>query len=106
MIVYAEWICTRCSNLHRVRFKVLVSFHKPKSSLKNWKSKTLNDAIEIDDIAYSKKTRRRRSPKGGGSKIYCLPMTKTTQIFKILTEYMNEFYSIKKATLKLGVCMD
>lgn len=102
MIVYAEWICTRCSTLHRIRFKVIVEFQRPRLTARNWKK----EGIEIDDIAQGKKTRRRRAPKGGGSKIFCNPMTKTTQIFKVLGEYMNERYSIKPSTLKLGVCLD
>lgn len=106
MIVYAEWICSRCSGLHRIKFNVMVSFNKPTSNLRNWKSKINNGEIQIDDLAHSKKSRRRRTPSGGGSKIYCKPMTKTKDIFKVLEIYMKEFYSLKPETLKLGVCLD
>ena len=107
MYIWAEWMCKRCSNTHTARYDVIIQFADtgiaPRSSPRKLWTK---DQIKIDDIAYNREHRPRKTTKGGGSKVYAPARTETLKIMEAIKEFMLEYYSMTEDTLNLEVCAD
>lgn len=108
MYVWVEWICKKCAELHVARFDVIIysgSFHSPINP--HWKENkayyVLGD-IKVNDVAYTKENRPKKSKKGGGSKVYAPWNTEIPRILEALKTYMLKYYSMKQDTLTLEVC--
>jgi hypothetical protein len=110
MQVWVEWLCSRCNELHRACFEVVVTdrLYMTRNRYRAKTSQTWgHDEIFIEDVALREKIRKRVGLRGKawkGSRIIVEYYTSVQKILSVLDKYMNEFYSIQPNTLKMEVC--
>ena len=100
--LWVTWQCSKCFSIHRARFDVITG----------WKCRTgrlavsqgyAKEGITIFDSALAKEQQPSKA-RPSGSKIYCDPYDSIPKISGVLTEYMEQHYSIAEGSLVLEVC--
>ena len=94
--IWCEWICTKCSGIHRVRFSVLVESR----SVYQLKKAYSDNGIRISDIAFNMK----KKSKLLGSRVYVKAEEEIETIFTTLRNYMLNYYAIEAGSLKMELC--
>lgn len=108
MFLWCEWICKTCSDKHVARFDIVVQQGRLGTAphLKKTQDRTyyVKGDMKIDDVAFNRENRPRKTTKGGGSKVYVPFDSEILRVIETVREYMLKYYTIKPDTLTLEVC--
>jgi len=98
--VWIEWICTKCKQLHRAKFEIVIGL----KNAKKVKRILLRENCYIEDWGASSKFRGTKSPSRHGSRIYVEEDMQLSDVFSVLRSYMLEYYTIQEGSLKMDMC--
>ena len=98
--VWIEWICSRCNELHRMKFQIVTSLSAAKK-IKGILQKA-NHYIE-DSMSLQQGTKSRVR---FGSRIFVKPSTDISEVLPILEAHMLQYYKVKEGSLSMDVCRE
>ena len=98
--VWIEWICSRCNELHRMKFQIvagLTNATKVKGILQK------EDHYIEDSMAMQERGEARYRH---GSRLFVKPSTDISEVLPILEAHMLRYYKVKEGSLSMDVCRE
>lgn len=100
LFVWIEWICGRCQELHRIKFKIVMGLTNAKKVKGILQKK---DHYIEDSMAMQKRGEDRYRH---GSRIFVKWNTDISEIFSMLESHMLQYYAVKEGSLSMDVCRE